>query len=56
MHGGRLVAGECPRELDGELHDAAVEGDVLANPFSGDENVSLVMVDEHGSSGDQNSV
>jgi hypothetical protein len=56
VHGGRLVVGERRLELEGELDAAAAEGYVLANSFTVDDNVYLVMVNEGGSSGDQNSV
>jgi hypothetical protein len=50
VHAGRLVVGERRIEL------AAAEGYGVADSFAFDDYVYLAMVDERGSSGDQNSV
>lgn len=62
VHGGRLVVGERRSELESELDAQAAEGYVLAQSFTVDDNVYLVMVRHAEPSGgvqgagDQNSV
>ena len=56
VHGGRLVVGERRLELEAELDAAAAEGYVLANSFTVDDNVYLVMVHDDRRPAGQNSV